>query len=272
MAGLWGRALYLFPTKAKDTTTKNLRLCFPGMNESELQALIKTSLINTACTALEMGKAWVAPIEKTLALVTETEGYKAFREAAKGEQGIILLAPHLSNWEVLGFFACEGVPSNFMYQPPRLAGLDRLLREARSRSGVHMAPTNRKGVAEVLSALKHGELVGILPDQVPSDESGVFADFYGEPAFTMTLVSKLVQRTGAKVYCGFAQRLPAARGFRAVFLPADENIYSADVETSVRALNKTVETAVNQSLEQYQWEYKRFRRRPDNSEFYRVNT
>ncbi len=236
-----------------------------------MQQLIKSSLAHTACTALEMGKAWVAPIEKTLALVVETEGYDDFLAAARSDRGVVLLAPHLSNWEVLGFFASNGVPSNFMYQPPRIAALDRLLREARSRSGVKLAPTNRKGVAEVLGALKNGELVGILPDQVPGDESGVFADFYGEPAFTMTLVSKLVQRTNALVYCGFAQRLPKGKGFKAVFARADEGIYSDELDVSVCALNKTVEIATNKAIDQYQWEYKRFRRRPDNSEFYRLN-
>ncbi len=271
IAGCWGRLLYIFPTKAKDTTTKNLRLCFPNITQQQLQHLIKSSLIHTCCTAMEMGKAWVVPIEKTLSLVVETSGAEDFLSAVRSERGVILLAPHLSNWEILGLFASEGVASNFMYQPPRVAALDRILREGRSRNGVRMAPTNRKGVAEVLAALRRGELVGILPDQVPPDESGVFADFFGEPAFTMTLVSRLVQKTDALVFCGFAERLSNGRGFRAVFAAADEAIYSKDIDTSVRALNRTVEDAANKALVQYQWEYKRFRRRPDNSEFYRIN-
>ena len=219
-----------------------------------------------------MGKAWLCPIEKTLALVKQEEGYTEFRQAVDSKQGVILLAPHLSNWEIFGFFASEGLPSNFMYQPPRIAGLDRLLREVRARNGVRLAPTNRKGVAELLSALKNGEVTGVLPDQVPNDESGIFTAFFGQPAFTMTLVSKLVQRTGAKVFCGYAKRLPKAKGFCAVFLPADPLIYSTDLDESVAGLNKTVEQAVRESISQYQWEYKRFRRQPDNSEFYRTNS
>ncbi|MCG8416289.1 MAG: lysophospholipid acyltransferase family protein [Pseudomonadales bacterium] len=271
IAGVWGRLLYLFPTKAKDTTSKNLHHCFPERSESEIQSLIKASLVNTACTALEMGKAWAAPMAQTLSLVKGESGYAEFRRAVESEQGVILIAPHLSNWEIFGFFACEGLPSNFMYQPPRVAGLDRLLREVRARNGVQMAPTNRKGVAELLTALKRGELVGILPDQVPNDESGIFAPFFGKPAFTMTLVSKLAQRTGAKVFCGYAERLAPGQGFKAVFLPADEAVYSEDLLQSVVGLNRTIEHAVNRSLTQYQWEYKRFRRQPDNSEFYRLN-
>ena len=242
--------------------------CFPELSDSELTQLVKESLVNTACTALEMGKAWVSPIATTLNLVKESVGFEEFAAAADGPRGVILLAPHLSNWEVFGFFACEGRRANFMYQPPRIPGLDRLLRRVRSRSGVSLAPTNRKGVAQLLTALKKGEIVGILPDQVPADEGGEFADFFGEPALTMTLVSKLIQRTDALVFCGFAKRLPAGKGFVAIFEPANESIYSSDIKESIEGLNRTVETAVGKAVSQYQWEYKRFRRRPDNSKFY----
>ena len=228
----------------------------------------RESLVHTAATALEMGKAWVAPLSATLKLVQGSEGLSAFDAAVTSPRGVILLAPHLSNWEIFGFFACEGRPANFMYQPPQNEGLDNLLRTVRSRNGVNLAPTNRKGVAQLLSALKRGEIVGILPDQVPTDAGGAFADFFGEPALTMTLVSKLIQRTGAQVFCGFAERLPNGRGFVAVFEPANEAIYSVDLQESLEGLNRSVESIVNRALPQYQWEYKRFRRRPDNSEFY----
>ena len=60
-----------------------------------------------------MGKAWILPIEGTLAQVTEVEGLAALQAAAKAGEGVILLAPHLGNWEIFGYFACEGIASNF---------------------------------------------------------------------------------------------------------------------------------------------------------------
>ncbi len=267
-ARFFGELLCLFPNRMRETTRKNLETCFPDRSSVELDLLMKESLVHTAATALEMGKAWVAPLPATLNLVRGSEGLAAFNSAVEGPRGVILLAPHLSNWEVFGFFASEGRPSNFMYQPPQNAGLDKLLRRVRSRNGVNLAPTSRKGVAKLLSALKRGEMVGILPDQVPADAGGAFSDFYGQPALTMTLVSKLIQRTDALVFCGFAERLPKGKGFMAVFEPADEAIYSANLQESLKGLNRSVESLVNRSLPQYQWEYKRFRRRLDNSEFY----
>lgn len=268
LGGGLGWLLSRLPNRERATTERNLAVCFPDMSDPVRAAMTRTSLQHTACTALEMGKAWLAPLPKTVALVRETEGHAEFLAAVSAGKGVILLAPHLSNWEIFGHFATQGITANFMYQPPRSAALDRLLKAGRTRGGVAMAPTTRKGVAQVLAALQRGELVGVLPDQVPTDRSGDFAPFFGQPAYTMTLVSKLARRTGAAVFCGFAQRLPAAAGFRAVFRPVEEAIRSADMSVSLTTMNRAVEECVQLAPEQYQWEYKRFRRQPDNSVFY----
>ena len=257
----------VLPNRARETTLRNLQTCFPAKTPEEIHKLAKDSLFHTACNMLEMGRAWLRPIEHSLSRVVETDGLEEFRQAYDEGQGVILLAPHLSNWEVFGFFASEGLPSTFMYQPPSDPRVDQLLKRTRSRTGVRMAPTNRKGVTQVMRALGDGELVGILPDQVPADESGVFGQFFGQPAFTMTLVSRLAQRTGAAVICGFAMRLPG-RGFRAVFRRVEQSIYSDDLLQSVNAMNRSIEECISLAEGQYQWEYKRFRRQPDDSEFY----
>ncbi len=265
---MWGSLLFLLPNRARDTTLKNLRACFPELGDKEIRALAKASLSSTASTALEMGKAWLLPVEKTFSLVTETEGFEEFHAAVAEQQGIILLAPHLSNWEIFGIYACRDIDSTVLYQPPKLPALDRLLQRTRSRGGIKMAATDRKGVALLLKALHAGELVGVLPDQVPNDEGGQFADFFGEKALTMTLVSKLITKSRARVFCGFAKRLPGGKGFRLIIREADQQIYSDDLATSVLGLNQSVEQCVRMAVEQYQWEYKRFRRRPDGEKFY----
>lgn len=263
-----GWLLNRLANRERATTRRNLAVCFPDMADPARQAMARASLRHTACTALEMGKAWLAPLPKTIALIKETEGHAEFLAAVEAGKGVILLAPHLGNWEILGHFASQGIAACFMYQPPRSAALDRLLKAGRSRSGAALAPTTRKGVAQVLAALQRGELVGVLPDQVPAVGSGEFAPFFGHSAYTMTLVSKLARRTGAAVFCGCNQRLPAGAGFRAVFRPVDEAIRSADMGISLTTMNRAVEECVQLAPEQYQWEYKRFRRQPDNSVFY----
>jgi len=217
---------------------------------------------------MEMGKAWLPPLETTLKFIVDTEGKKSFDEARAAGQGVILLAPHLGNWEFCGFSLCDGIESTWLYQPPKYPALDQLITRTRSRGGVKMAPTNQRGVAEVFKTLRKGEVVGVLPDQVPPTEGGIHAPFFGVSALTMTLVSKLLQKTDARVFCGFAKRLPKAEGFSVIVEEADKEIYSDDLHTSVAALNRTVESCVEKAVEQYQWEYKRFRKQADGSKFY----
>lgn len=161
---------------------------------------------------------------------------------------------------------CYGLPAHFLYMPPDDPALDRLLLRSRARGGLRMAAGGQAGVGKLLRALRAGELVGILPDQVPADGSGVFAPFFAQPAYTMTLACKLAQRPGARVFCGYAKRLPAGAGFRAVVRELD--LRRENLDESITAMNQAIEEMVRECPEQYQWEYKRFRRQPDNSEFY----
>lgn len=259
------------PNRARATTQANLSHCFPALSNSELKVLTKKSLQNTACTALEMGKAWVSPVPATISLVTQYSGFDEFRKAASSGCGVVLLAPHLGNWEVFGFTACDEINANFMYKPPKIHGMDRLLKETRSRNKVKLAPANRTGVAQLLKALKAGEVVGILPDQVPEQDGGEYATFFGQTALTMSLASRLIQRTDARVFCGFAQRLPNSSGFKLIIREADAKVYSEDLLESVQGVNDSVQSCVEMATDQYQWEYKRFRRQPDGKDYYRKN-
>jgi KDO2-lipid IV(A) lauroyltransferase len=260
--------LYYLPNRARETTLKNLKVCFPDLPAKEISRLAKESLTSTASTAMEMGKSWMLPIEKTCSLVTETEGFESFQEAANNNQGIVLLTPHLSNWEIFAMYVSWNIESTFMYQPPKLLALDRLLQRVRSRGGLKLAPTDIKGVSMLLKALKRGELVGVLPDQVPNEKGGEFGEFFGEQALTMTLVSKLVARSQAKVFCGYVVRLPKGRGFKLTIREADSMIYDENLSQSIRGLNKSVEDCVLMAVEQYQWEYKRFRKQPKGKKIY----
>ena len=268
LAKFWGLYLYRFPTKAKLVTQKNLATCFSAKTSAEIEKMTHASLTNTASTILEMGKSWLPPMAKSLELVTESEGEDIFFAATASEQGVILLAPHIGNWEIFGFYLCEKLKSTWLYQPPEFKLMDQFITKTRSRAGIEMAPTHRIGVSKVLAALRRGEVVGILPDQIPPAEGGRFVPFFGEPALTMTLPSKLIQKTKAKVFCGFAQRLPNARGYKIIVEEAMSDIYSEDLDESIMALNRSIEKTIMKSVEQYSWEYKRFRRRPDGSRFY----
>lgn len=264
-AGL-GRINWWLGSTMVKTTRINLALCLPETGKSERTLLAKASIINTFQTMCEAGAAWLWPAEKVLGHVLSVEGLPLLEAAAAQGKGVILIAPHLGNWEVLGIYLshCGCGPLNLLYQPPRDEQIDHFIRHARSRHGASLVATDNKGVISLLKALKCGEIGGILPDQVPPESGGEFAPFFGKPALTMTLVSRLSWKTGARVIMGSAIRVcvDGKHGWHVVFQEPEPEIYAKHMQTSLAAMNNAVEKAVQLYPEQYQWEYKRFKRMP----------
>jgi hypothetical protein len=81
---------------------------------------------------------------------------------------------------------------------------------SRTAPGMQAAPANLSGVRQMLRALRKGETVGLLPDQVPPDGQGVWVPFFGRTAYTMTLAARLAQQTGCAVVLTWCERLPGA--------------------------------------------------------------
>jgi len=154
-------------------------------------------------------------------------------------------------------------PFTALYRPPRVAELDQLMRGARQRLGARLLPANISGIRALYRALRRGELVGILPDQVPNeDHNVVYAPFFGIAAKTMVLLVKLARQTGAPVVFTCAERLPHGRGYRVSFNRAAPGIEGGDLRAAATLINQEIERQVRLLPQQYQWCYKRFRRRP----------
>lgn len=255
-----GRLSWWVQDRGAQTTLSNLFFCFPEIGKLERAALAKQSLRETYKVAGETflvwnrDKAWLK--SKTVAIHND----HLLREPLAKGQGVLVAVPHLGNWEFLGAHFRDYAKPTCMYQPPKKVWLEALIKEKRQGTGMFLVPTNSRGVAAQLKALKAGELVAILPDQVPAEESGIFSPFFGMQAYTMTLIHGFIQRTQCKVVMGIAQRV--AGGFELHFLAPEEAIYSEDQQLSVNALNTSVENCVRLCRTQYQWEYKRFKKQP----------
>lgn len=262
LGGALGELLYRLPSRARAVTLANLAQYRPEQSRAQRRALARQSLKETARTALEICCIWhqrEVPVEARL---TACVGEDLARTAVAEGRGLIIIAPHLGNWEVLGLFLPTLAPVVNLYQPPKLAALEPVFKRGREFSGASLVPTTARGVAALLKNLKGGGIAGILPDQNPIDAaSGDFAPFLGRPAFTMTLIHNLLRRTGARALFAFAKRVPG--GFELVFRAPPEDLYSADQQVSLRALNEGVEALISEAPAQYQWEYKRFKKRPD---------
>lgn len=245
-------------------TRTNISLCFPCLSSGTQKTLIEQSLIETCKTFSELGALWLWSRSRVLGLVREISGEEHLQQALQRGQGVILLTPHLGAWEMAGLYVSSRYSMTALYRPPKLAGLHDFIHRARERAGGHFIPTNKAGIRALYQALRKGEIAGILPDQVPSEiSSGIFAPFFGIPAYTIILVSRLVRKTGATVIFTYAERLPQGRGFHLHFLPAPMEITASDLEIAVSALNQGIEQCIQNCPSQYQWSYKRFKRRPE---------
>ncbi len=260
LAGAASRVLYAVSRRERHVSRRNLEVAYPDDDGEQRRSRIQASLRHSAATMLELGFAWIADPRRVDASIVEVHGRELLDEARAEGRGVIVLAPHFGNWEVLNFWLSSHFPFTAMYEPPKMADLDPVIRHGRERMGAELVPTNPRGVAALLKALKRAEAVGILPDQEPDWGSGVFADFFGRPAYTATLLPKLVARTQARVVTGVARRLPEGRGFAIHFLAADDRVYDTDEKVSALGVNACVESAIALDPVQYQWEYKRWKK------------
>ena len=258
-----GWVLWRYNGEMRRVTETNLQLCFPDMVQGERQMLTRRSLIETGKAITEITTLWCKPKDRINTLIAEVKGEEHVKNAIEAGRGVILLAPHLGAWEVVGLYASLNYPMTAMYRPPEMSGLEDIVRQGRSRFGSNMVPTDASGVRSLLSALRKNQVIGILPDQDPGRAGGEFVPFFGVQANTATLTSKLAQKTNADVIACFAKRLPAAKGYALYFAPANKTINDKNMANSLRALNQEVEKLILKCPEQYQWSYKRFKTRPE---------
>jgi len=265
----WARALgraavrlyWPWGGRSRRVTERNIELAFPGVSVAERERLAINSLCATGELAAEMGHVWLRPWESVLRLVKSVEGADLITSAQAAGRGVIVLAPHIGNWEVIGLHLGSLGKVVSLYEPPKLQALGPMIEQARQRSGAELVPTDSRGLVRLLKSVKGGNISGILPDQAPGDvNSGENVEFMGIPCFTPTLASNMIRRTGALAVFGMAERVPG--GFALRYFLAEDDIYDDDTLTSLRAMNRGVERCVNYCAEQYQWEYKRFRVRP----------
>lgn len=269
LLGAWiGLLLWLIPNKFARLTRFHIARCFPELSWPARQTLVLRSLIESGKALAEGPVLWAGPEQRVAQLVRETRGYEAIGQALAAGKGVITAAPHLGSWEMAGLEYSRLHPIVSLYKTQKGAW-DALIKQGRQRFGAKLVPSNRGGVRELLTSLRCGEAAGILPDQDPPLGSGAFAPFFGIPAHTPSLLTTLAQRTGAKVFYMYAERLGRGRGFILHFVPAPAEVTDADELRALAALNRGVEDCVRRLPAQYWWGYARWRRRPHGeADFY----
>jgi KDO2-lipid IV(A) lauroyltransferase len=221
--------------------------------EAHCVAILRAAVAEAGKAVAELIAVWFGKEENVARLVVECKRWDIVEAARQRGNGILFLTPHLGCFEISALYGAQRMPLVVLYRPPKLAWIEPLMIAGRGRWQAVVAPANLKGVRLLYKALARGEAVGLLPDQAPGVGEGAWADFFGRPAYTMTLVRRLQQASGAAVIMAFAERLPAGRGYR---LHLDE-LPAQDLDEA--ALNRAVEAQVRRCPEQYLWSYNRYK-------------
>ena len=221
--------------------------------EAQCEQLLRAAVAETGKGVTELAAVWFAADEKVARLVVECDRWDIVEAARKRGDGIIFLTPHLGCFEISSLYGAQRLPLTVLYRPPKLAWIEPLMVAGRSRWHATVASANLRGVRMLYKALARGEAIGLLPDQAPGVGEGVWADFFGRPAYTMTLVKRMQQASGAAVIMAFAERLPAGSGYRLHL----EELPAANLDEA--ALNRAVEAQVRRCPEQYLWSYYRYK-------------
>jgi KDO2-lipid IV(A) lauroyltransferase len=252
---------YLVPRKRR-VTRRNLKLAYPDLSDKERARLGHQSRIHYVRSLFDAGIMWHWTTERMFTLFEPTTGIEHLQQAQAGGNGIILAMPHFGSWELLNLYLQTELEGCGLYRAGKHPELDALLLEKRMKGANLMVPATAAGIKTIFRKLKAGEVVGILPDQEPRRGKGHFVPFMGTLAHTGVMISRFIQRTDAKVVYATVERRPKGK-YRMHFLPADDDIYSPDPETSLTALNRGVERVIEIDPPQYLWAYTRFRTRPE---------
>lgn len=207
---------------------------------------------------LELARIWLRPLEEANAQVVEVAGRDHLDAALAEGRGVLFLTPHLGCFEITAQYLSAFGDITVLYRPPKSAAAQELILTGRKRARLHLAPADLSGVRALIKALKKGQMVGMLPDQAPKTGEGVWLDFFGRPAYTMTLAARLSE-TGATTLLTWGERLPQGRGYRIHFQPLTPPL-SGTTQERAQQINHAVEALVRQCPAQYLWGYNRYKR------------
>ena len=251
LGALLGWIIYLTSKRYAARLRENLK--YSGIEGGDL--LLHTNVREAGKGVMELPWVWKRSLVEVVASVKRIHGWEHLEAANAQGKGVVMLTPHIGCFEVIGLYVAAHQPFTCMYRPPRYPSLDKIMHQGRGRGQMKLVPADLGGVRHLLKALKRGEAIGVLPDQVPGNGEGEWAPFFGRPAYTMTLIGRLIQVSGAPVVMCHSERLPDGEGFALYFSPL---IF--DPEQSIpKQMNESLETVIRKHPAQYLWSYNRYK-------------
>src|SRR5699024_6458024 len=194
-----GTVIYWFPGRYRIRIDRNLRQAgYPS------KGMGRRASAQTGAMIMETPKVWLNHQSCLRKISSPDEAVvQAARQTGKG---ILYLTPQLGSFEITARYIAQSTPITVMYRAPRRTPLAPGMARARDIPGLRAVPANLQGVREFVRALRKGQAVGMLPDQVPRGGEGIWTPFFERPAYTMTLAAKLALQTQVAVVLTAGER------------------------------------------------------------------
>jgi KDO2-lipid IV(A) lauroyltransferase len=254
-----GSLLYRLAKRRRHIARVNLSLCFPELDKSQLELLLKQHFSSLGIGLMETAMTWWMPSNRLKNLV-KVEGLENLYQALDRKKGVILLSGHFTTLEIGGRLLSLYTPFHAMYREHKNPVIESVMRDGRARSCGNVI--DRRDLRAVLRALQQNNPIWYAPDQDYGIRHGIFVPFFGIPAATTTATSRIAAKSGAAVVPFFQVRLPRGRGYQLTLSPALENFPSGDAEADTRRVNKLFEQRIKENPSQYIWVHRRFKTRP----------
>jgi KDO2-lipid IV(A) lauroyltransferase len=244
----------------------NLRQAFPELSEGERRRIAKGAYQNMALSYLE---GLVGPRLSTDELdraVVVDDNWAPVEAALSAGKGVLMATAHFGSWELLGeVLSRRGIKLNAVTRSLRGAFNARLV-ESRQSSGMRFIST-RGAILASVKALRRGEMVAMLVDQVLPASSGVFVPFFGRPACTTPALSMAAIRAQAPVFVALAAREDDhLRMFVEGPLPIPQtgNV-RRDIVEHTAAVTQVLERYIRKYPDQWLWLHRRWKVQPIKS-------
>ena len=246
-----GILFYLLSSRNRRVTRQNLARA--GLSDS---ALPQQSMAHAGRALLELPWLWLRPQAQLLAKVVAISGQEYVDAARGNSKGTIYLTPHLGCFEITAQYLAVQKPITVLYSRPKQAWLVPIVERGRG-ANLRLATADMTGVRTLMRALRAGDAIGMLPDQVPGNGEGVWVPYFGQAAYTMTLAARLAEN-GATVLLIYAERLACGAGYHVNVRPFPEAL-AGSLQENAAAINRALEDLVRQCPQQYAWNYNRYK-------------
>ena len=256
LGALTGWLAWLFSPTYRRHLRENMRL---ALGTDDARRFRNAAIAHAGKQFIELAKIWLRPLEDAVSQVVAVSGWELVEVATREGKGIVYLTPHLGCFEITAQYLSTKAPITVLYRPPKRAWMQTLIETGRARTQLHIAAADLAGVRTLLKALKRGEAVGLLPDQAPKVGEGRWLDFFGKPAYTMTLAARLTE-SGAAVIMVWAERLPGGAGYH-FHLQAPTQPIVGTTEARAQQISREIEILIRQCPQQYLWGYNRYKQR-----------